>query len=273
MFPATISNSKLTTFMECPYKFYRNYIAELEIVRETNKDLNFGQAFAAALEEYRISVYSRKESYERSMDNALRKMYSVFDSNYTGEEQKGINSCINILELYTKKFQDDWLKPMINAAEEPSIEHSFSVEMDIKHPETKDPILFTGRFDMIGIDKNENEWIVDEKTTGYRNYQPEQYSMSGQLLGYMAAMQQYGRKPIGFIVREALVQKTQQEINEYSYMRVQHKINYYWDALHQWVEIMLHHYSKKLWPKVLSYNCKRCLFRTHCNIDLAMEVK
>ena len=88
------------------------------------------------------------------------------------------------------------------------IEFSFAEPLPFRHPVTGDPILYTGRSDMVanfagGI------YVVDEKTTSSLGASwPRQWEMRAQFSGYLWALRRIGVEPAGAIVRGVSILKT-----------------------------------------------------------------
>ena len=88
------------------------------------------------------------------------------------------------------------------------IEFSFAEPLPFHHPVTGDPILYTGRSDMVanfagGI------YVVDEKTTSSLGASwPRQWEMRAQFSGYLWALRRIGVEPAGAIVRGVSILKT-----------------------------------------------------------------
>src|SRR5262249_39681551 len=86
----------------------------------------------------------------------------------------------------------------------PCVEFSGAVPIPgSRHPDTGEPILYGGRFDMIGAFER-GAWGLDDKTTSvdpnndsWRN----QWRLRGQFTGYTWIAQQYGLPLRGFMVR------------------------------------------------------------------------
>jgi hypothetical protein len=95
----------------------------------------------------------------------------------------------------------DELRP-VKTATGSAVEFSFSIPLPITHPETGDPILYGGRFDMLAETASGQCFGVDEKTTGsLGEYWLTRYALSAQFSGYCWAAQQFGYPITGFIIR------------------------------------------------------------------------
>jgi hypothetical protein len=98
---------------------------------------------------------------------------------------------------------DDRIQPYRAPDGTPLIEHSFAIPIEgTQHPTTGNPIVYAGRFDMVGCLDGIYAVPVDEKTssqlgTSWRN----NWRMRGQLTGYVYALQWYGLASSDAIVR------------------------------------------------------------------------
>lgn len=89
--------------------------------------------------------------------------------------------------------------PVING--KPGVEWNFAVPLPIAHPDTGEPLIFSGRTDMI-LDIFGGRYIEDDKTTkALGPTWSKQWDMRGQFVGYAWAARQSGLEIAGSIVR------------------------------------------------------------------------
>lgn len=215
-FPVVIDSSMRTDYSACPKKFYYRHIRGLQPLG-VNIHLNAGGAYADALETFRKEFYGNKTSFEdaRALGVlALLKSYGEpdFDPSEAKQWYRMVDAFMSYLEQWHPNT--DYLKPAMmtlhHGEEEPAVEFSFSLPIDdsIFHPETGDPLLYVGRFDMLGI-MNDTMFVVDDKTTSRLGQQwSMQWDLRSQFTGYCWGAREFGHPVGGAIIRGTAILKT-----------------------------------------------------------------
>jgi hypothetical protein len=89
-----------------------------------------------------------------------------------------------------------------------AIEFTFAIPLPINHPETGNPLIYGGRFDMLAA-FNHTKFAVDEKTASQLGPSwAKQWELDSQFTGYCWAAQQYNYDVAGAIVRGISILKT-----------------------------------------------------------------
>jgi hypothetical protein len=161
--------------------------------------------------------------------------------------------------------------PITPYAPQSGIEFTFALPLPEIHPDTGDPLVFAGRFDLLGAFNN-GIYVVDDKTCSQLGASwSEQWSLRGQFIGYCWAAEQYGFQVNGVIVRGICLYKDKYGLAQ--------AIEYYppwlqaeWEAqLHADVAEMITAYNLGLafnsFPKNLSDSCTSyggCSYRELC---------
>ena len=210
MFPHTFDSTMLSALRSCPQKMFRTYVEHWKPKSES-VHLIAGGAFAKGIEVARKEFYENKATEEDAVAAGLHALLLAYgDFECPPESAKSANRMAGALEVYFENY------PLANAAATPiafpngklAIEFSFAEPLDIAHPVTGDPILYTGRADMIaefcgGI------YCVDEKTTSSLGASwGKQWEMRGQFSGYQWAAQKAGVNVQGTLVRGVSILKT-----------------------------------------------------------------
>lgn len=166
--------------------------------------LHAGAAFARGLEVARLAWYTGAAATPDDAIaagwGALAEAYGSFDDNFPTNK-----TCARMGEALVSYFDEypldtDVLKPAV-FNNRPAVEFRFAVPLPIENPSTGDPILYTGRFDMLG-EKDAQLFVVDEKTTGsLGEYWSARYELSSQFTGYCWAAKEYGYPVVGAIIR------------------------------------------------------------------------
>jgi hypothetical protein len=114
-----------------------------------------------------------------------------------------LETCILAFDSYILQYPpaEDDVKPA-NLNGEPAVEFTFALPIPgVLHPQTGEPLLYAGRFDMLA-DYRGMLMIYDDKTAsqlgeGWRN----QWRMASQFTGYMWAARQFDLNVQGVIIR------------------------------------------------------------------------
>lgn len=210
-FPELIDNSAISDFKKCPTSWM--YSTLKSITRKGgNPHLHFGGAYAAGLEAGRRAFYIDGISEEAAVKKALATAVE-FWGDYIPPD--GIaKSKSNLVQAILEYFMEypmgtDWLKPA-EVADTRAVEFTFAVPLPILHPQTKNPILYGGRFDMLAEHRREGSlFIEDDKTTSQLgNSWNRNWILDSQITGYCWAAAQYGFPVVGAVMRGISILKT-----------------------------------------------------------------
>ena len=253
-FPAVTDSSQLTTFDSCPLKWYRSSCLNLAS-QYPSIHLHAGGAFAHALEKIRRNVWEHGQDYDTALVNAYPK-YVKFWGDFPNEQiparsGKTFERVWGAVEDYFREYpiESDYITPyefdsIDGAPGRLGIEYTFSIPlMDIPHPDTGDPVIFAGRFDLFGLYKSMLA-VVDEKTTAALGESwPKQWTMRGQFLGYLWALQQAGFNANIALVRGIAILKTKYTHLEVPKQYPQHMIDKWADNMRFKLRQMILYYN------------------------------
>lgn len=239
MFPHTIDSTMLSTFRSCPQKMFRQYVEHWKPKTES-VHLVAGGAFAKGIE------VARKAYFEgiaisgtpiRSITPSGEPLYSVTwaeapcelgnqalaeslgvaalicaygDFDCPPDSAKSIERTAGALEFYYEQypFGEDGANPITFPGGRRGIEFSFAEPLSVQHPVTGNPILYTGRSDMVA-EYNAGEYVFDEKTASQLGASwPRQWELRSQFTGYVWAARRAGRPVTGAVVRGISILKT-----------------------------------------------------------------
>ena len=236
MFPHTFDSTMLAAFRSCPQKMFRTYVEHWKPKSES-VHLIAGGAFAKGIEvsrrvffegqcptygtvigedriERRVAIGS--ESCEMG-DLALAQacglqalILAYGDFECPSDSAKSLERMCGALEFYFERYPmgADGMDPITFPGGARGIEFSFAEPLPINHPVTGQPLLYTGRSDMIA-NFADGEYVVDEKTTSSLGASwARQWEMRGQFSGYIWAAARAGLNPQGAIVRGVSILKT-----------------------------------------------------------------
>lgn len=273
-FPMAIDSTMRATFVACPQKYFREYFQHWKPKRES-VDLVAGKAFAAGIEE------TRREFWERGNTNhelciaagakALMKEWGNFEP--PEGHVKQLDRMIGALEEYFMcyGFATDHIQPHEHGGKR-TIEFSFAIPIPgTAHPTTGEPILYTGRFDMIGTYAG-SIFVVDEKTT--KQLGPtwnKNWVMRSQITGYCWAAKQFGVPVAGAIIRGISILKTKYGHAEVIQYRPDWVIDRWLDQLRRDINRMIECWKTDTWDYDLDTACTNyggCLFLDICSSNI-----
>jgi len=216
MFPHTFDSTMLAAFRSCPQKMFRTYVQHWKPQNES-VHLVAGGAFAKGVEVARRTFFSGEGDLLTAQEagiGALIKAYGDFQP--PPDSAKSLDRMMGALEFYFDQYPlgADGLSPLMLGGK-PAIEFSFAEPLpDICHPVTGDPILFTGRADMLAEFAG-GKYAVDEKTTSSLGASwGRQWEMRGQFTGYTWAGQRAGIDLQGCVVRGVSILKTKYDTQQ-----------------------------------------------------------
>jgi PD-(D/E)XK nuclease superfamily len=206
-FPAYIDSSMRASLSSCQTSFNYSYVLNLA-VRAESVHLVAGGAFARGIEVVRLSFYGEGKSVEDSLYAgclAAIEEYGEFTpppAPLSGSN-KTLENVVKAIGFYFTEWpmQSDHIQPWKKADGSPAVEFSASLPLETRHPVTGDPIIYCGRFDMLGI-YNDLCFIVDEKTTSQLgNSWLNNWKLRSQQTGYVWMAREYGYPVAGAIIR------------------------------------------------------------------------
>ncbi len=243
-FPNLIDNTQREAFRNCPHKWYRAHIQHLAPATPSIH-LHAGGAFARGLEVARRSFYSTGLNEAESVKlgwEALQEVYGDFD--VANGYENHAKSLANMERAYEDYFFEyplgkDKIKPIRLDSGGSGVEFSFSVPTEVMHPETGNPILYGGRFDMLG-ERDDSLFVVDEKTTGSLGSQwASQWDLNSQFTGYCMAARAFGYPVAGAIIRGIGLLKTKITHSQVVLYRSDWEIERWWKQLHRDLRMMV----------------------------------
>jgi hypothetical protein len=153
-----------------------------------------------------------------------------------------------IAELFVKYFdrfgkESDPIKPAIINGQL-MIERSFTLELDLKNPDTGEPILYHGRYDMLA-DFNGGLFVYDDKTCSQLGKTwADKWDTRSQFTGYCYGAKANGYPVIGAIVRGGCFYVNKVDYAESITYRKQWELEKWWEDLHHTTHNMIQWYGQ-----------------------------
>lgn len=210
-FPLFVDNSAISSFKKCPTDWYYSSLRAIAPVGG-NIHLHFGGAYAAGLEGGRKAFYdeglSEEASVLRALDDATR-----FWGNFVppeGSPKTYDRLLLALIEYFSEYPMDrDIIKPHRLATGSSAVEFTFSIPLpNVRHPTTGDPLLYSGRFDMLA-ERESVLFVEDDKTASQLGTQwSRNWLLDSQFTGYCWAARAFGYPVAGAVIRGLSILKT-----------------------------------------------------------------
>jgi hypothetical protein len=209
-FPTVLDSTILAAFRSCPRKAYLEFMEHWKLLNQS-VHLHAGAAYAAGLEAARTAYYVGGHDAEQSVAMGLQRLLAAYgDFQCPADSAKSLERTAGALEFYFANYPlgEDKATPMELPGGKRGIEFSFLEPLDIKHPETGDPILYSGRMDMM-VDYEGMHLGEDDKTASQLGASwPRQWDLRSQFTGYVWGASKAAIKLDGFLVRGVSILKT-----------------------------------------------------------------
>ena len=208
-FPDVLDNSALSAWRSCPRKFELEYLRHWK-PRTPNVHLHAGGAVARGLEVAREAFYGEGDGAEVAVAKglgALLEFYGQFDC--PEDSPKSAERMAGALVYYFDQWKlgADSAIPSTFPTGKRGIEFSFLEPLEIDHPVTGAPLLYSGRFDMI-VDYAGGRFGFDDKTTSQLGATwNRQWDLRAQFDGYCWGAHKAGIPLAGMLVRGVSILK------------------------------------------------------------------
>lgn len=257
MYPHTIDSTMLATFRSCPQKFFRQYVQHWKPKAES-VHLVAGGAFAKGIEVARKAFFEEGASHLTAQSAGLKALIEHYgDFECPPDSAKSLYRTAGALEFYFEQypFNQDDMDPVTFPDGRRGIEFSFAEPLPFSHPVTGDPILYTGRSDMVANFAG-GVYVVDEKTTSSLGASwPRQWEMRAQFTGYLWALRQTGVEPAGAIVRGVSILKTKYDTMQAITYRSSYEIERWQEQTCRDLARMQRMWEEGWWDYALDHAC------------------
>lgn len=257
MFPHAFDSTMLAAFRSCPQKMFRTYVEHWK-PKAQSVHLVAGGAFAKGIEVARKCFYEQgmpREDAEGAGLVALVKAYGDFEC--PSDSAKSLERTCGALEFYFSNYPlgEDGCTPLHFPDGRHAIEFSFAEPLDIAHPLTGDPILYTGRLDMLA-EFNGGNYCVDEKTTSSLGASwSRQWEMRAQFTGYQWASGRAGVNVQGTLIRGVSILKTKYDTQQALTYRSPYEIERWLLQTHRDIERAKQMWEAGYWDYALDNAC------------------
>lgn len=270
-FPSVLDSTIMAAFKSCPQKAWLEYIQHWKL-RDQSVHLHAGAAYAHGMEAARTAFYIEGKSAEASVALgvlAVLKAYGDFEC--PPESAKSLERTAGALEYYFSQYRlgEDKAIPMTLPGGKRGIEFSFLEPIDLMHPETGEPLLYSGRMDMMcefeGMHLGEDDKTASQLGASW----PRQWDLRSQFTGYVWGAARAGIKLDGFLVRGVSILKTKYDTLQAITYRPVWLIDRWYEQLLRDGKRMIAAWQEGYWDWNLDHACTEyggCPFRNVCQM-------
>lgn len=271
-FPTVLDSTIMAAFKSCPRKAYLEFMQHWK-ARDPSVHLHAGAAFAHGLEKARTAFYVEGLDSQTSVALGLQALLTAYgDFEHPEDSAKSASRMGGALEYYFDQypFGHDKAVPMTLPGGRRGIEFSFLEPLDIIHPETGEPILYSGRMDMM-VDYEGMKLGEDDKTASQLGASwPRQWDLRSQFTGYVWGASRAGIKLDGFLVRGISILKTKYDTLQAITYRPAWMIDRWYEQLQRDVKRMISAWEQDYYDFNLDHSCAEyggCPFRSVCQMQ------
>src|SRR3990167_1703704 len=185
-FPTVLDSTIISAARSCLQKANLEFFEHWK-PREPSVHLHAGAAYAAGMEAARTAFYLQGHSEADSVAAGVQALLVHYgDFECPPDSAKSLERTAGALEFYFSRYRlgEDKAIPMTLPGGKRGIEFSFVEPLDINHPETGDPLLYSGRMDML-CDYENMRLGEDDKTASQLGASwPRQWDLRSQFTGY-----------------------------------------------------------------------------------------
>lgn len=272
--PQVLDSTMMAEWRSCPTKFYWSFIRQLGSPRPSI-DLIAGGCFAKGLEELRKAFYGHGKSLEESLMIGMSAAMTEWPDGITvpsHKEGKSLDRVLEALAFYIQEWnpKTDHLQPVMENGM-PAVERTFSIPLPINHPETGQPFIYAGRYDMLAEYRGQLV-IDDEKTTSQLGPTwASKWNMWGQFTGYCWAAREHGQPVLGAVVRGISFLKNKFERAEVLQLRSEQMIDSWYTQLIFDVQRMVDAWTHGWFDQNFADSCAAyggCGFQVLCQTNM-----
>lgn len=269
-FPTVLDSSLIAAFRSCPRK------AEMEFFQHwkpktPSVHLHAGAAFARGLEIARKAFYIDGLPPAEAIPLGLKALFEAYgDFECPPDSPKSLERTAGAFEYYFSQYplETDRAVPITLPGGARAIEFNFVEPLEIRHPETGDPLLYCGRFDMLA-EYHGALFGEDDKTTSQLGASwPRQWDLRSQFTGYCWGAGKVGLTVEGFLVRGISILRTKYDTLQAITYRPRWMIEEWYEQLHLHdIPAMIRMWESGEWGASLDHACAEyggCAFRQVC---------
>lgn len=270
-FPSTWDSSMIAALRSCPRKFELEYLNHWK-PKTQSVHLVAGAAFAEGIEKTKVAHYRDGKPPAEALALGVSALWAHYGDFQPPEDSpKDPLRMAGALEFYFDHWRlgEDPAVPRL-IGDSHGIEFSFATPLEITHPISGEPLLYTGRADQIA-DYAGGVFIGDEKTTSQLGPSwSRQWDLRSQFTSYCWQARAYGFPVDGVLVRGIAIRKTGYDAAEAVTYRPTWQIERWYYQLCQDLTRAKSMWLQGYWDYSLDHACTEyggCLFRQICTVS------
>lgn len=270
-FPTVLDSTIMAAFKSCPTKAHLEFFQHWKL-RDQSVHLHAGAAYASGMEAARTAFYIDETDAESAVAIGLQALLRAYgDFECPADSAKSAERTAGALEFYFSHYRlgEDKAIPMTLPGGKRGIEFSFLEPIDVVHPETGDPLLYSGRMDMMceyeGMKLGEDDKTASQLGASW----PRQWDLRSQFTGYVWGASRAGIKLDGFLVRGVSILKTKYDTLQAITYRPQWFIDRWYNQLLRDTKRMIEAWKEGYFDLNLDHACAEyggCPFRSVCQM-------
>lgn len=268
-FPEVVDSTILAAFRSCPRKAYLEFFEHWK-----NKDpsvhLHAGAAYARGMEVARKSFYEEGKPAEDSVALGLKALLVDYgDFQCPEDSAKSASRTAGALEFYFERYPlgVDTAVPLTLPSGRKAIEFGGVEPLDILHPVTGNPLLYSWRMDM-ACEYNGLRLGEDDKTASQLGASwPRQWDLRSQFTSYIWGAKRHGIRLDGFLVRGVSILKTKYDTLQAITYRPDWQLERWYAQVLKDLDRMIECWKKGYFDFNLDHACTEyggCQFRQAC---------
>lgn len=270
-FPAVLDSTILAAFRSCPQKAHLEFIQHWKL-QDQSVHLHAGAAFAAGMEAARRAFYIEGISADESVAMGMKALLTAYGNfECPADSAKSAERTAGALEFYFSYYRlgEDKAIPMTLPGGKRGIEFSFLEPLDIMHPETNEPLCYSGRMDMMCSYEEMNLGEDDKTASQLGASWPRQWDLRSQFTGYVWGAARAGIKLDGFLVRGVSILKTKYDTLQAITYRPEWQIERWYTQVLRDAKRMIAAWEEGYFDYNLDHACAEyggCAFRGVCQM-------
>jgi len=270
-FPTVLDSTTMAGFKSCPRKSQLESFQHWKL-RDQSIHLHAGASYATGIEAARRAYYIDGVAADDAVALGIKALLEAYgDFQCPPESAKSADRTAGALEFYFSHYRlgEDKAIPMTLPGGKTGIEFNFLEPLDIIHPETGDPILYSGRMDMMceyeGMHLGEDDKTASQLGASW----PRQWDLRSQFTGYVWGAQRAGIKLDGFLVRGVSILKTKYDTLQAITYRPAWMIERWYEQLLRDIKRMMEAWESNYFDYNLDHACAEyggCPFRNVCQM-------
>lgn len=241
-FPSIISSSSLATIRKCAQRGAYESIQNLRPL-SPNPHFHAGKALAHGLytarRDYMVNGFDPRTAEARGL-RAMCNKWGETHVNY--HDDKNLSNTMAAYAVYLKQWPLD---------EDPFHLHgdmnefSIACPMNVMHPVTHEPLIYSGRFDTVG-EMRGLQLIEDDKSTARFDADWwKRWPLRGQFKGYNYLARRVANMPInGMLVRGVLINQSQCRTMEHVVLYQDWELDEWWSQVNDEVSLFVQQFLR-----------------------------